>query len=139
MISTYEMTWIEWLAWIDTYTRLTNRWMHIEPVKAMPVMGVRLLAIRARAGAGMEFDEFLKAVTVNQAEVELMVHKEYEVRHCILSDLVARNASLLPPKDLEAVGGGLAEELEAALSIEGRFRLTMFLQRLVRRYWRFEE
>lgn len=138
MTPSYDLTNIERLAWIDTYTRLTDRWMNVDPAKAMPVMGVRLLAIRARSGAGIYFDDFLKMISVKQSEVERLVCQEYTTRHLILMDLVDRQQRLLSAHDLWAVRKGLADELEAGLSIEGREYLSRFLERLVRRYWRYE-
>lgn len=138
MITSYDLTAIQRDAWIDTYTTLTERWMNLDPVKAMPPMGVRLLAIRSRRDARISFDSFLKAITVNPGEVERLVMKEFEIRHFILFDMVDRNSAGLSAHELWAVKRGLADDLEAALCIEGRERLRKFLDRLVRRYWRYE-
>ncbi|MFA5900276.1 MAG: hypothetical protein WC829_14320 [Hyphomicrobium sp.] len=138
MFANDNPTAIERDAWIDTYTRLTNRWLNVESARAMPVMGVRLLAIRARSSAGIDFDDFLKMISARRGEVERLVCQEYTTRHLILMALVDRQSHLLSAHDLWAVKKGLADDLEAGLSIEGREYLSRFLERLVRRYWRYE-
>lgn len=120
---------------LDMYQHYSERWQHLEPERYVAPMAVRLMAIQHQT-TGCDFEDFIRTVSSDIDLSVIAARSEMEARNAFLALMIAKH--MTDATEIEKMARCLAEELAVAHSDEGLCRIRALLDRMVKRYWRFE-